>query len=203
MDDRGLRGLIVALAGTLLAGGAASQGMMGPMLMGPPMPAAYAGEADKPGAPVFKGLSDHKHRISTRNPQTQMFFAQGVDLMFGFNHAEAIRSFREAARLDPDCAMCWWGVAFALGPNINMPMPSDAVAPAWAALAKAQALKAKASPEERAWIDALATRYSPDPKSDLGADRRALTTRPSPRRWASSGRLGRTTSTPGPSTPRR
>jgi tetratricopeptide (TPR) repeat protein len=168
MQGRGSRGLIVALAGSLLTGGAAAQGM-GPMLMGPPMPAAYAGEADKPGAPVFKGLSDHKHRISTRNPQTQMFFDQGVDLMFGFNHAEAIRSFREAARLDPDCAMCWWGVAFALGPNINMPMPEDAVAPAWAALQKAQALMAKASPEERAWIDALATRYSPDPKADRPA----------------------------------
>src|SRR5271165_1263803 len=116
MKGREWVGLIAALAGSLLAGGVAAQGM-GPMLMGPPMPAAYAGEADKPGAPVFKGLSDHKHRISTRNPKTQMFFDQGVNLMFGFNHAEAIRSFREAARLDPDCAMCWWGVAFALGPT--------------------------------------------------------------------------------------
>jgi len=173
MERRVSYGLIVALAGSLSAGGSAAQSM-GPMLMGPPMPAAYAGEADKPGAPVFKGLSDHKHRISTGNPKTQMFFDQGVDLLFGFNHAEAIRSFREAARLDPDCAMCWWGVAFALGPNINMTMPDDAVAPAWAALAKAQALKAKASPADRAWIDALATRYSPDPKSNLGADRHAL-----------------------------
>ena len=97
------------------------------MLMVGPMPSVYAGEADKPGAPVFKGLGDHHHPISTDNPQTQMFFDQGVNLLFGFNHAEAIRSFREAARLDPDCAMCWWGVAFALGPNINLPMPADAV----------------------------------------------------------------------------
>jgi tetratricopeptide (TPR) repeat protein len=95
-----------------------------------------------------------------------MLFDQGVDLLFGFNHAEAIRSFREAARLDPDCAMCWWGVAYALGPNINLPMPPDAIAPAWQALARAQALAPKASPEERAWIEALATRYSSDPKSD-------------------------------------
>ena len=58
-----------------------------------------------------------------------MYFDQGVRLLFGFNHAEAIRSFREAARLDPNCAMCWWGVAFALGPNINLPMQPDAVAP--------------------------------------------------------------------------
>jgi tetratricopeptide (TPR) repeat protein len=173
---RGSRWLAAAVGAPVLAGAAHSADMgptAGPMVMGP-MPAAYAGEADKPGAPVFKGLSDHKHRISTSNPRTQMFFDQGVDLVFGFNHAEAIRSFREAARLDPDCAMCWWGVAFALGPNINMPMPDDAVAPAWAALQKARALKAEASPAERAWIDALATRYSADAKSNAGADRRAL-----------------------------
>ena len=66
-------------------------------------------------------------------------------------NAEAIRSFREAARLDPDCAMCWWGVAVALGPNINLPMPPDAVAPAWEALQRAQALAPKASPVERAF----------------------------------------------------
>jgi tetratricopeptide (TPR) repeat protein len=140
---------------------------MGPMLG--PMPAIYAGEADKPGAPVFQGLGAHRHRISTKNPQTQQFFDQGVNLLFGFNHAEAIRSFREAARLDPDCAMCWWGLAFALGPNINMPMPDDAVGPAWAALQRAKALAPKASPEERAWIDALATRYAADPKADRHA----------------------------------
>jgi tetratricopeptide (TPR) repeat protein len=168
------------LAGTLLAGvataaepmadmpGMAHGGMaMGPMLG--PMPSIYAGEADKPGAPVFQGLGAHKHPISTKNLEAQTFFDQGVNLLFGFNHAEAIRSFREAARLDPDCAMCWWGMAFALGPNINLPMPDDAVAPAWAALQRAKALEGKASQEERAWIDALATRYAADPKADRHA----------------------------------
>ena len=143
--------------------------MSGPMNMKmtlPPMPAVYAGQADKPGAPVFKGLGDHHHAISTKTARTQMFFDQGVDLLFGFNHAEAIRSFREAARLDPDCAMCWWGVAVALGPNINLPMPDDAVAPAWQALQKARALEPHASAEERAWIEALTARYSKDPKAD-------------------------------------
>ncbi|HEX2818399.1 MAG TPA: hypothetical protein VHN39_18545, partial [Phenylobacterium sp.] len=101
---------------------------------------------------------------------TQRFFDQGVNLLFGFNHAEAIRSFREAARLDPDCAICWWGVAVALGPNINLPMPDDAVAPAWQALGRARALEVKASPEERDWIEALAARYRSNPK----ADRKAL-----------------------------
>jgi tetratricopeptide (TPR) repeat protein len=176
------RSVLVAtlLAGTLLTGAAMAAEPMadmpgmahGGMAMGPmlgPMPSIYAGEADKPGAPVFRGLGVHKHPISTKNPEAQTFFDQGVNLLFGFNHAEAIRSFREAARLDPDCAMCWWGMAFALGPNINLPMPDDAVAPAWAALQRAKALQGKASPEERAWIDALATRYSADPKADRHA----------------------------------
>ncbi|HEX5379303.1 MAG TPA: tetratricopeptide repeat protein [Phenylobacterium sp.] len=133
------------------------------------MPSVYAGQADKAGAPTFKGLGDHHHPISTRNPDTQRYFDQGVNLLFGFNHAEAIRSFREAARLDPDCAMCWWGVAVALGPNINLPMPPDAVAPAWEALERARALAPRASPAERAWIAALGQRYSPDPKADRHA----------------------------------
>jgi tetratricopeptide (TPR) repeat protein len=132
----------------------------------PPMPAVYAGQADRPGAPVFTGLGDHHHAISTKVPQTQALFDQGVRLLFGFNHAEAIRSFREAARLDPNCAMCWWGVAFALGPNINLPMQADAVAPAWAALESARSLETKASDEERAWIEALAARYAQDAKAD-------------------------------------
>ena len=142
---------------------------MGPMLMIGPMPSVYAGQADKPGAPIFKHLGAHRHPISTKNPKTQMFFDQGVNLLFGFNHAEAIRSFREAARLDPDCAICWWGVAFALGPNINLGMPDDAVAPAWAALQQAQKLAPKAGPEEQAWIAALAVRYGPKPVADRSA----------------------------------
>jgi tetratricopeptide (TPR) repeat protein len=143
--------------------------MAAPMSMGvplSPMPSIYAGEADKPGAPVFKGLGSHHMAITTKNPATQRFFDQGVNLLFGFNHAEAIRSFREAGRLDPDCAMCWWGMAIALGPNINLPMPDDAVAPAWQATQRAVLLAPKASPREQAWITALAARYSKDPKAD-------------------------------------
>ncbi len=158
---------LFAAALCVIASSATAQmaGPMGAMRM-PPMPTVYGGQADKPGAPVFRGLGDHHHAISTHNKATQALFDQGVQLLFGFNHAEAIRSFREAARLDPACAMCWWGVAFALGPNINLPMPADAVPPAWQALAKAQALEGGGTPEERAWIAALATRYSPDPTAD-------------------------------------
>jgi len=136
------------------------------MKMIDPMPAVYMGQADRPGAPIFKGLGIHHHKITTRNARTQRLFDQGIRLSFGFNHAEAIRSFREAARLDAHCAMCWWGVAFALGSNINLPMPEDAVKPAWQAIQNAQALKKFVSREERDWIDALAARYSSDPKAD-------------------------------------
>lgn len=133
------------------------------------MPSIYAGQADKPGAPVFKGLGAHRMAV-TATPEAQAFFDQGVNLVFGFNHAEAIRSFREAARLDPNCAMCWWGVAFALGSNINLPMPDDAVPAAWLALKNAEALAPKASAREQDWIAALSKRYA----EKKGADRPAL-----------------------------
>ncbi|HEX4301887.1 MAG TPA: hypothetical protein VHZ78_03790 [Rhizomicrobium sp.] len=160
-----------ALALAVVATRAADMPMPAPaggmaMKMLDPMPAVYMGEADKPGAPVFKGLGTHHHKITTRNARTQLLFDQGINLTFGFNHAEAIRSFREAARRDPHCAMCWWGIANALGPNINLPMPHDANKPAWQALQNAIALKRYASPEERDWIDALAARYSADPQAD-------------------------------------
>ena len=141
-------------------------GMAMPPMTFPPMPAIYAGQPDRPGAPMFEGYGEHRHPITTANPKTQAYFDQGVRLLFAFNHAEAIRSFREAARLDPGCAMCWWGVSFALGPNINLPMQPDAVAPAWAAFEMARALEAKASPEEVAWIEALGARYAKAPLAD-------------------------------------
>jgi tetratricopeptide (TPR) repeat protein len=164
------------IAALLMTAGAAAMPMatdhaMPAMKMIDPMPAVYMGQADVPGAPVFRGLGTHRHRITTRNRRTQVLFDQGVRLLFGFNHAEAIRSFREAARLDPRCAMCWWGVAFALGSNINLPMPTDAAKPAWEALQNAVALKRYANAEERDWIDALATRYTADrPKDRAGLD---------------------------------
>ena len=165
----------LTMIAALWAGVAAAQPhdmskMKGGMSMGlPPMPSVYMGQADKPGAPVFTGLGVH-HMAVTATPEAQRFFDQGVNLVFGFNHAEAIRSFREAARLDPNCAMCWWGMAFALGPNINLPMPDDAVAPAWQALRNAQTLAPKVSPREQAWIAALSKRYAARP----GADRNLL-----------------------------
>ena len=151
---------IVLFGATSALGQPHDMSKMGPMNMGlPPMPAIYGGQADKPGAPVFTGLGDH-HMPITASPEAQKYFDQGVKLTFGFNHAEAIRSFRQAARIDLNCAMCWWGVAFSLGSNINMPMPDDAVIPAWLALQNAQALAPKVSPREQAWIAALSKRYA-------------------------------------------
>ena len=155
-----------AMPGMTMANSPADAGGMNMKMTLPPMPAIYAGQPDRPGAPIFDGYGDHHHAITTSNPKTQAYFDQGVRLLFAFNHAEAIRSFREAARLDPDCAMCWWGVAFALGPNINLPMQPDAVGPAWAALEMARALEPKASKEEVAWIEALGARYAQNPPAD-------------------------------------
>ena len=165
--------LLATVAAGLLAGAAAAQphdmSQMKGMSMGlPPMPSIYAGQADKPGAPVFGNLGSHTMKV-TANAEAQRFFDQGIRLVFGFNHAEAIRSFREAPRQDPNCAMCWWGVAFSLGSNINLPMQDDAVIPAWMALQNAQRLAPKATPKEQAWIAALSKRYAESKTADRAA----------------------------------
>ena len=111
-------------------------------------------------------LGDHTYPISTSVPLAQRFFDQGLILSFGFNHAEAARSFQEAQRLDPECAMCFWGEALVLGPNINAPMDDTAVPQAYAAVEKAQAFKDEATDKERALIQALAIRYSQEVLQD-------------------------------------
>ena len=78
-----------------------------------------------PAGPLFDNLGTHHYDITPSMPLTQRYFDQGLRLYYGFNHAEAIRAFQEAARRDPDCAMCYWGIALALGPNINAPMERD------------------------------------------------------------------------------
>jgi hypothetical protein len=113
------------------------------------------------------GLGSLHHAVSTRNPLAQKYFDQGMRLVFAFNHEAAIQSFQRAAELDPNLAMAWWGIALSLGPNINRPMDARAHKAAYAALQKAIALKAKASPKERAYIDALARRYSANPEADV------------------------------------
>jgi tetratricopeptide (TPR) repeat protein len=116
--------------------------------------------------PVWDGLGSLTYKITTSSPAAQAYFDQGLRLTYGFNHEEAQRAFRKAQKLDPDCAMCFWGEALVLGPNINMPMVETAVAPAFAAAQKAQALAPKASPREQALIAALSARYTQDAKMD-------------------------------------
>src|SRR6476646_5641920 len=111
-------------------------------------------------APRLQKLGIHTFPVSTRNAQAQLFMNQGLDLSYAFNHAEAGRAYREAARLDPDLAMAFWGEALALGPNINAPMDPASEPKALEVIQKAVALKAKASPREQALIDALTQRYS-------------------------------------------
>ena len=117
-------------------------------------------------APLFNDLGDHHHAISTKSPEAQRYFDQGLILAWGFNHAEAARAFREAARLDPTCAMCWWGASLVLGPNINAAMEDGAVPEAWDALQKALALAPNATESERAYIAALSKRYAATPVKD-------------------------------------
>src|SRR5262245_20486484 len=115
--------------------------------------------------PLWDGLGPIAYKISTSSAEAQAYFNQGLRLAYAFNHDEAQRAFRKAQKLDPDCAMCFWGEAFVLGPNINLPMQEPAIAPAYAAAQKAKALAAKASPREQALINALVARYSSDPKA--------------------------------------
>jgi len=118
-------------------------------------------------SPLFNNLGNLHFPISTKNERAQAFFNQGVKLSYAFNHAEGHRSFMEAARLDPNSAMSYWGQAFALGPNINDPLPTEERKNKInEAVAKAQKLALKSNAKERALIEALSVRYSEDLTSD-------------------------------------
>lgn len=122
---------------------------------------------DAKPASLMTGLGEHHHPVSTTNAEAQRFFDQGLTLVYAFNHDEAIRSFKRAAELDPNLAMAHWGVALALGPNINLDIDAAREKLAYEAIEKAVALSAKAPEPERAYIEALQKRYSNDPKADL------------------------------------
>ncbi len=107
-----------------------------------------------------ENLGAHHYPVSTSVPMAQRYFDQGLILAYGFNHAEAARSFKEAQKHDPSCAMCFWGEALVLGPNINAPMSDAAVPLAYTAAQQALALRGKASGKERALIQAVAKRYA-------------------------------------------
>lgn len=127
--------------------------------------------ADMAAAPVplLPGLGAHSRPVATKSAQAQKYFDQGMNLLFGFSHGAAIRSFQEAARIDPECAMAHWGVALACGPHINFPMvPPPLAEQAWAALQLARRHAATAKPADRALIEALGRRYAMPQPEDRG-----------------------------------
>ncbi len=129
-------------------------------------------EASGPAKPpvLYDSLGTHTHKITTGSPEAQRWFDQGLRLVYAFNHQEAQKAFLEAARIDLSCAMCYWGVALTEGSNYNDPTNADREKRALAAVQEARRRSTAASPKERAFIAALATRHSADP----GARREVL-----------------------------
>lgn len=135
---------------------------------------SHAGDGIRPQdisrqAPILQGLGFHTFPVSTKNPTAQKLIDQGLVLNYAFNHAEAHRSFAHAADWDPTLAMAHWGQALALGPHINAAMDDANVPKAWDALQKAIKLMGNATSREKAFIGALAKRYSPTPMKDRSA----------------------------------
>jgi len=130
-----------------------------------PMPGGGTPQATAPR--LYEGMGSHRRPITTVSAEAQRYFDQGLVWTFAFNHDEAIRSFGEAARIDPDCALAWWGIALCNGPHINNPIMDERHSrAAWDALQKAQSLADKANPTERSLIQALSKRYASTPPAD-------------------------------------
>jgi tetratricopeptide (TPR) repeat protein len=126
----------------------------------------HAPSVEQP-ATLMKGLGSYHRPVSTTNAEAQKFFDQGLTFVYAFNHEEAVRSFKRAAELDPQMVMAYWGIALALGPNINLDVDPEREKAAYEAVQKALSLSASAPENERAYINALAKRYSIDPQADL------------------------------------
>ncbi len=119
-----------------------------------------ASDGERLPAPLFDNLGSFHREITTSEETAQRYFDQGLILTYGFNHAEAIRSFEAAIEIDPQCAMCFWGIAFALGPNINLPLTEEVPARrAYAAVKRARGLSDRASEVDQALTHALVQRY--------------------------------------------
>src|SRR5438477_11354301 len=142
------------------------------MYMHPLLAMAALAGPPRDTVPLYTDLGDHHVAITTHVGLTQRYFDQGMRLLYGFNHGEAIRSFTRAAQLDSSCAMCYWGIAYACGPHVNAGMDSAAGVAAYTALRQALARMQHASPREQAYITALAHRYAAPPIRS--ADRAAL-----------------------------
>jgi tetratricopeptide (TPR) repeat protein len=129
----------------------------------------HAGNSQSRPVTLVTGLGDLHHPVSTKNPQAQRFFDQGLRFIYAFNHDEAARSFQHAAELDPKLAMAYWGVAEAVGPNYNDPASDERYTQAHAAIEKALELGADASASDQAYIAALAKRFPGDANADRHA----------------------------------
>jgi tetratricopeptide (TPR) repeat protein len=133
-----------------------------------------AAPADQPrggekAVPLYPATGRHHHPIRTASKEAQQYFDQGMTLLYGFNHAEAVRSFQRAAELDPKSPMPHWGVGMALGPNYNRemdPIDDERYKKSYEAVQRALTLSKNAPAHERAYAEALAKRYGPDPKGD-------------------------------------
>jgi tetratricopeptide (TPR) repeat protein len=123
-------------------------------------------ELKKEGAPIFEGLGDLYYAVSTRSEKAQQYFNQGLTWAFAFNHGEAARSFREAARIDSLFAMAWWGYAWVLGPNINASMDLNLLEEANNAIDKAMQVRAELPEKEKMFIEAIRQRYPTTAPSD-------------------------------------
>lgn len=152
------RAAVAPLAAALLVLAAC----VGPPPAAPP-PAPAAAVADEPD------FGRHHHAISTSSAEAQRHFDRGFDFVFGFNHEQAAKEFARAAELDPKAAMPHWGIAWAIGPNYNLDIDDARSTQAYAAMRTALELSAGGSEAERAYIEAMAIRFSPDPKADRAA----------------------------------
>jgi tetratricopeptide (TPR) repeat protein len=128
--------------------------------------AADPDKAEGPIAPKLEGLGDYHFPVTTQSLDSQQFFDQGLRLTYAFNHSEALRAFKQAAMLDSQNAMAFWGWALVLGPNLNLPMVPEVAPQAYQAIQRAVLLKEKVSERERAYIEAMAERYTNNPTPD-------------------------------------
>ena len=130
----------------------------------------HAGPGAAPAPMILDGLGSHHQSVTTSSPEAQAYFDQGLRLVYAFNHIEAESAFREATRLDPACAMCYWGIALTQGSNYNSPTDAEREKTAYAAIQEALRRADRVTPRERATIEALAKRHSTAP----GAERATL-----------------------------
>ena len=117
-------------------------------------------------APLLEGYDVIYYPISTKDTLVQQYFNQGLALAYAFNHAEAARSFYYATKLDPNCAMAYFGYAYVLGPNYNAGMEPDNYERAYDAIQKAIKLSANATDKEKEIIEAMSKRYAAVPPED-------------------------------------